>query len=187
MLNLPNKSNQIIFLVVALLSTTLNCISVKKYSKNNPPFTLTSPAFAHNGMIPGKFTGDGDNISPALQWQHAPHGTQSFALIVDDPDAGDNPWVHWLLFNIPASTSQLPEGVKNGNFVSGTTNFYYTRNGIYQYAGPFPPSGTHHYHFTLYALDTKLNLNQDAERENLEEAMKGHILGSVNEILSEPY
>lgn len=169
-------------IILSLIGINLLAAQAKELTKQairKTPFTLTSSAFTHNGVIPTKYTGDGENISPALQWQHAPKGTQSFALIVDDPDAEGKPWVHWLLFNIPASVSQLPEGIKKGNFVSGATNFYYTRDGIFQYGGPFPPSGTHHYHFTLYALDTKLNLTQDAERENLEEAMKGHILGKA--------
>ncbi len=147
-------------------------------SSSKTIFSLTSSSFANNELIPLKFTGDGENISPELHWTNAPIETKSFALIVEDPDAGDKPWVHWLIFNIPSNTRQLPQGVEHGFFISGETNFYYTRNGVFVYGGPYPPSGqTHHYHFILYALDTLLDLPADTARDAILKAMEGHILG----------
>ena len=134
---------------------------------------LTSPAFAHNGTIPKQYTcDDGANISPALQWTGTPENTKSFALIVDDPDAPAKIWVHWIVFNIPATMNNLAENVSSGSFLQGATDF----NGKQQYGGPCPPSGTHHYHFTLYALDTLLDLPAGASKEKLIAAMNGHIL-----------
>jgi phosphatidylethanolamine-binding protein (PEBP) family uncharacterized protein len=100
-------------------------------------FTLHSSTFVSHGHMPAKYTCDGENVSPKLHWKNAPKGTKSFALIVDDPDAPEKRWVHWLLFNIPAETNSLPEGVKSGNFISGETDFYYMRHGIWQYGGPY--------------------------------------------------
>lgn len=146
--------------------------------QTNASFTLSSPAFEHNGMIPAQYTCQGKNISPALQWAGAPANTQSFALIVDDPDAPGGTWVHWVVFNIPASTNQLKENTKNGSFMLGRTSFSSSKKPAY-YGGPCPPSGTHHYHFTLYALDTMLKLNQGANKDELLAAMNGHILGQA--------
>ncbi len=142
-------------------------------------FALTSPAFASNAYIPAKNACDGENVSPALQWVNPPAGTQSFALIVDDPDAPEKTWVHWVVYNIPATTMELPEGVTDGDFMCGPADFYYMKNGVWQYGGPCPPSGVHHYHFKLYALDTMLELAQDADKDALVKAMKGHVLGQA--------
>jgi len=144
--------------------------------KTTSTFTLMCPEFSHKNTMPLQYAADGHNISPALQWINAPIGTQSFALIVDDPDAGEKSWVHWIVFNIPATTTELPEGVQSDSFTCGITDFYYMRNGIWQYCGPCPPSGTHNYHFTLYALNTTLHLGTDITKEDLTQAMAGHIL-----------
>lgn len=133
---------------------------------------LTSPAFSHNKAIPAQYTCDGANISPALQWSDIPEYTNSFALIVDDPDAPAKVWVHWILFNIPDTTQSLFENSKIGPFLQGATDF----NGKRGYGGPCPPSGTHHYHFTLYALDIMLDLPAGANKEELIKAMHDHIL-----------
>ncbi|MFA6066701.1 MAG: YbhB/YbcL family Raf kinase inhibitor-like protein [Candidatus Babeliaceae bacterium] len=135
---------------------------------------LTSPNFSHNKEIPSHYTCDGKNISPALQWENVPNNTKSFALIVDDPDAPHTTFVHWVVFNIPAEMRALPEGVKKGNFAQGITDF-----STPQYGGPCPPSGTHRYFFTLYALDTQLDLAQGATKEQLLDAIKGHVLGKA--------
>lgn len=132
---------------------------------------LISPAFSHNESIPTKYTCDGENISPALTWSDAPSGTNSFALIVDDPDAPAKVWVHWILFNIPSTVKALVENTDLGPFVQGTTDF-----NKQSYGGPCPPSGTHHYHFTLYALDTLLDIPSGTTKEALLKAMQGHIL-----------
>ena len=133
---------------------------------------LTSPAFSHNETIPEQYTCDGANISPALQWSDIPEHTNSFALIVEDPDAPAKVWVHWVLFNIPPTTQSLFENTTHGPFLQGATDF----NGKQGYGGPCPPSGTHHYHFTLYALDTLLDLPAGARKQELIKAMQGHIL-----------
>jgi Raf kinase inhibitor-like YbhB/YbcL family protein len=115
-------------------------------------FVLTSPSFAEGGAIPVKFACDGSDLSPALAWSGAPAGTAAFALIVDDPDASG--WVHWIVFDLPGGTSgSLPEGVTSSLPSQGFTSF-----GRTGYGGPCPPSGTHHYLFTLYALSAPLGL-----------------------------
>lgn len=144
-------------------------------------FSLMSPAFSNNKFIPNTYACDGANISPSLSWTNIPLNTKSFALIVDDPDAEEKVWVHWLIFNIPATVTSLPEGA-NTNFISGVTDFYYMRHGVWQYVGPCPPKGVHHYHFTLYALDIMLNLSEQATKEDVIKAMQGHVLGQAEVI-----
>lgn len=153
--------------------------ALAKGTSMEKPFTLTSPAFSHNGMIPKPYTCSGENISPELRWSNPPKGTKSFALIVDDPDAPTKRWVHWILFNIPASECSLSRGIERGSFTSGKTDFTYMKKNVWQYCGPCPPSGTHRYFFTLYALDTKLNITQQATREDLLRTMEGHVLGKA--------
>lgn len=138
--------------------------------------TFTSDAFTQGQPIPGKYTCKGENISPALAWGEPPVGTQSFALIMEDPDAPGNTWVHWLLFNIPASSRGLPEAIASDatlpdGSMSGNSSF-----GKPGYDGPCPPSGTHHYVFKLYALDEMLAISAGADKGELEKAMVGHIL-----------
>ncbi|MFC1485897.1 YbhB/YbcL family Raf kinase inhibitor-like protein [Candidatus Latescibacterota bacterium] len=136
-----------------------------------------SLAFLEGEMIPARYTCDGENVSPPLRWNELPEGTQSLALIVDDPDAPMGTFVHWVIFNIPPSPANLPENIPphgrlpNGA-MQGTTSF--RRIG---YGGPCPPSGTHRYYFKLWALDTKLNLNEGITKQEILAAMQGHILG----------
>jgi Raf kinase inhibitor-like YbhB/YbcL family protein len=142
-------------------------------------FSLSSPAFANDANIPSKFTCDAgmQNPSPALAWTDAPAGTKSFALIMHDPDAPlAGGFTHWVLFDIPASTASLPEAFQPGSVgVSGNSGF--RRAG---YGGPCPPSGVHHYHFTLSALDTaSLGLQAGATKAEVEKAMQGHVLGTA--------
>jgi len=138
--------------------------------------TLTSPAFEHGQMIPGKYTCDGEDISPALVWKQAPKGTQGFALVCDDPDAPVGVWDHWVIYNIPAHVAELAEAVPpDAELADGA------RQGVNSwkrvgYGGPCPPGGTHRYMFRLYALDTGLDLPPKASKEELESAMEGHIL-----------
>lgn len=142
-------------------------------------FTISSPAFTDGGNIPSTFTCDASQTapSPALQWKDAPAGTRSFVLIMDDPDAPmPGGFTHWVLADIPASTMQLPEGFTVGSVgVSGTSGF--RRPG---YGGPCPPTGAHHYHFKLSALDVAtIGVAQGAARADVEKAMTGHILGTA--------
>lgn len=146
-------------------------------------FTLRSPDFAHQGDIPVLHTCQGQDRSPTLEWGTPPAGTQSFALIVDDPDAPDPAapqltWVHWVLYNIPASASGLPGGVRPANLPAGTLQGRndWKRTG---YGGPCPPIGAHRYFHKLYALDTALPDLHEPTKAQLESAMQGHILGQT--------
>lgn len=138
-------------------------------------FTLESSAFKANDMIPTRFTCDASNASPPLSWKGAPSTTQSFVLIMDDPDAPRGTWVHWVLFNIPASTTQLTEGNNIPQGATGAKNSWNDNN----YGGPCPPSGTHRYFFKLYALDIFLKLDANADKETVLKAMQGHVLASA--------
>jgi len=133
---------------------------------------LSSSAFGQNQAIPSAYTCDGANINPPLEIAGVPQGAQSLALIVDDPDAPMGTWVHWVVFNIPASTTAIEEDSVPGE--TGNTNF-----GDDRYGGPCPPSGTHRYFFKLYALDTRLSLPQGAKKQALEKAMQGHVLAKA--------
>jgi Raf kinase inhibitor-like YbhB/YbcL family protein len=142
--------------------------------------TLTSAAFSNDSNIPAKFTCDAgmQNPSPALSWKDAPAATKSFVLILHDPDAPmAGGFTHWVLFDIPASTTSLPENFQPGSVgVSGTSGF--RRQG---YGGPCPPSGVHHYHFMLSALDVEsLGLAAGASKADVEKAMQGHVIGSAD-------
>lgn len=136
---------------------------------------LTSDAFANGQSIPAKYSCIGKNISPALAWTEPPAGTQSFALIVDDPDAPMGTWVHWVMFNIPASTRSLKEGFTADDLIAIGKN----SSSHLSYDGPCPPSGTHRYFFKLYALDATLSLSPGATKEQLLKAMEGHILAQT--------
>jgi len=149
----------------------------------NPIMKLTSPGFENQGAIPKEFTCDGEDISPALAWSNVPEGTKSLALIVDDPDAPDpaNPrmtWVHWVVYNIPATVSSLPEGVKEKDLPKGTLHGLndWKKTG---YGGPCPPIGKHRYFHKLYALDIVLPDLKQPTKAKLEKAMEGHVLSKA--------
>ena len=133
--------------------------------------TLTSDAFANGQSIPSKYSCVGKNISPALAWNEPPAGTQSFALIVDDPDAPMGTWVHWVLYNISPEKRNLEEALSMTGQNVGKNS-----SGNLGYDGPCPPSGTHRYFFKLYALDSSLSLSPGATKEQVLKEMKGHIL-----------
>jgi Raf kinase inhibitor-like YbhB/YbcL family protein len=139
--------------------------------------TISSPSFSNGGAIDKKFTCDGVDVSPQLNWNEPPTGTQTFALLTDDPDAPVGNWNHWAIWNLPSNLRSLPEGVsKNARLPDGSAqgmnDFHKTG-----YNGPCPPAGKpHRYYFKLFALDIKLNLNSEAGKPELERAMKGHIL-----------
>lgn len=139
--------------------------------------SISSPSFSSGGNIPNKFTCDGSDVSPQLAWTEPPAGTKSFALLVDDPDAPVGNWNHWTLWNLPASARGLSEGVsKEASLPDGTQQGKndFRKTG---YNGPCPPPGKpHRYYFKLFALDTKLDLKPGSNRQELESAMKGHIL-----------
>lgn len=144
------------------------------------PLALTSPAFTHEQAIPPKYTCDGDNTSPPLQWSGLPDGTQSLALIVDDPDAPDPAapkriWVHWVLYNLPVASSGLDGAVRPSHLPDSTLEGLNDsrRTG---YSGPCPPIGRHRYFFKLYALDTQLPDQGSPTKDALLKVMEGHVL-----------
>jgi Raf kinase inhibitor-like YbhB/YbcL family protein len=133
---------------------------------------ISTPAFAQGKSIPAKYAYKGQNISPELRIGNVPANTRSMVLIVDDPDAPMGLWTHWLVWNLPADTTSIPEGKLPAGAVQGKNS-----NGHFRYDGPAPPSGTHHYYFHLHALDTTLSLPSGSSRDALVEAMKGHVVG----------
>lgn len=145
------------------------------------PMKLSSPAFEENATIPERFTCDGEDASPLLNVTEIHSEAETLALIVDDPDAPrEEPWVHWLIWDIPAAADQISEGYPPSGdgkafdqAAQGTNDF-----GNVEYGGPCPPTdhGEHRYHFTLFALDTTLGLEAGANRTQLEDAMDGHVL-----------
>ena len=141
---------------------------------------LTSPAFAAGGDIPSHLTCEGSDTSPPLAWTGVPAGTRSLALIVDDPDAPDPAapkmtWVHWVLYNIPSSSTGLPQGISPNELPAGTLEGVsdFKRTG---YGGPCPPIGRHRYFHKLYALDTVLPNLKKPGKTDVEKAMKGHVV-----------
>jgi Raf kinase inhibitor-like YbhB/YbcL family protein len=139
--------------------------------------TVKSPAFEHEGMIPSKYTCDGEDISPPLSVEGVPEGAKSIALISDDPDAPMGTWVHWVLFNLPSDTKELAEDVPKKDVLDNGAKHGKNSWGKLEYGGPCPPSGTHRYYFKVYALDAVLDLKPGASKEDVLKAMEGHILG----------
>lgn len=144
---------------------------------------LTSPSFANGADIPVRHTCDGQDLSPALVWSGIPAGARSLALIVDDPDAPDpaapkRVWVHWVLYNLPANASGLPEGVTAEQLPTGAQDGLndWQRTG---YGGPCPPIGRHRYFHKLYALDTVLPDLARSDKAGLVKAMQGHVLAEA--------
>ena len=141
--------------------------------------SLSSPAFEEGGEIPGKYSCDGQKVSPPLRWNGTPAGTGSFALIMDDPDAPGKVFTHWVLFNLPPDVLELAEDIpKKSELESGALQ---GKNGMGStgYFGPCPPGGTHHYRFTIYALDKPLDLAAGVSKERVLKAMEGHILAEA--------
>jgi hypothetical protein len=145
--------------------------------------SITSPAFANNGAIPKQYTCEGADVSPGLRWSGAPQGTKSFALIVDDPDAPDPDapkmtWVHWVVYNIPADATELPEDRAEHGLPAGA------QEGLNDwkradYGGPCPPIGRHRYFHKLYALNAVLPDLGHPSKAQLVNAMKGHVLAEA--------
>ena len=135
---------------------------------------ITSTAFRNGETIPKPHTGDRKNVSPPLQWSEPPAGTNCFALICEDPDAPRGTWTHWVVFNLPADSRGFDEGARvSGGAIEGKNDF-----GKTGYGGPAPPPGKpHRYYFRIYALDTVLNLKEGATKQQVDAAMKGHVLG----------
>ncbi|MBP8304009.1 MAG: YbhB/YbcL family Raf kinase inhibitor-like protein [Phycisphaerae bacterium] len=137
---------------------------------------VSSPAFQQGDLIPLRYSGYGQDISPPLQWEQIPKDTQCIALICDDPDAPGGIWVHWVMWNIPAGAQGLPEEVPSTPDLADGSRQGITDFGRHGYGGPMPPSGTHRYFFKVYALDCRLDLPDRATKADLTRAMQGHIL-----------
>ncbi|WED43460.1 YbhB/YbcL family Raf kinase inhibitor-like protein [Legionella cardiaca] len=157
----------------ALLLIAIIFTSSLGFSEVIKEFSLGSPVFDPNTSIPEKYTCVGADISPALFWENVPKDTKSFVLVIDDPDAQDGTWVHWVLFNIPPETRNLTEGEVPVGAINGKNSWGFTG-----YKGPCPPPGDiHNYIFRLYALDTVLPLDASAIKENVIDAIQYHVLG----------
>jgi Raf kinase inhibitor-like YbhB/YbcL family protein len=171
------KNNQLALTIILLVSLSIG--NLWSQGGRAMSFALKTTAFPERGTIPKKYTCDGADVSPGLTWAGAPAGTQSLALIADDPDAPVGTWTHWIIWNIPPEKA-LPEGVpKIDTFNDGSRqgNNDFKRIG---YGGPCPPAGKpHRYFFKLYAVDTKLDVKAAASRNELERAMKGHVLAEA--------
>ena len=138
-------------------------------------FALWSTAFSNGELIPVRFTADGDNISPPLEWECS-FEAGSFALVCEDPDAPAGNWIHWVVYNIPGCAGILEEGIPaeaelEDGILQGKNSW-----GNIGYGGPAPPSGKHRYFFTLYALDGQMHLAPGATAEELRTAMEGHVI-----------
>lgn len=166
-------------LMVAVLSLKI-CAATSTAAASQQPkpmnIKVTSSAFAEGGMIPKQYTCDGKDVSPPLAWDGVPATAKTIAIICDDPDAPMGTWVHWVLFNLPASTKELTENVPTKKVLpngakQGTNDF-----GRIGYGGPCPPGGTHRYYFKVYALDCELKLDAGATKAQLLKAMEGHVL-----------
>jgi len=168
-----------IFLVIILIAGGVYLFIIlrpKKETSLEPKIKggnmkISSPAFENNGTIPAKYTCDGENISPPLQFEGISENAQSLTLIMDDPDAPAGTWVHWTAWNIDPKTQGFNEGSAPQGTVEGVTSF-----GSSGYGGPCPPSGTHRYFFKIYALNKKIDLSPQADKSKLEEVMNDHVL-----------
>jgi len=139
--------------------------------------TVTSSAFEQGQTIPSKYTCDGEDISPPLAFEGIPEGTKSIALISDDPDAPMGTWVHWVLYNLPGDTRELPEAMPKDATLPNGAKQGLTDFGVPGYGGPCPPSGIHRYFFKVYALDTVSEIDGFADKKKLLSVMEGHIIG----------
>ncbi len=175
--------NKLVLLLLILAAVSCTPIgpdntptSVPASSEAPMSITLSSKAFSAGASIPITYSCTGRSVSPPLTWSSPPSGTKSFALILDDPDAPIGTFVHWVIYNIPASSRGLPEAVSASEKSADGTQQGNNGAGRVGYTGPCPPSGTHRYFFKLYALDTVLSLSSGTGKDQLLQAMLGHIL-----------
>lgn len=145
---------------------------------------IESEAFRPNQTIPRQHTGEGQDISPPLRWSNLPESTKQLALIADDPDAPrPEPWVHWVIYNIPSNVDSLPAGIETNETLKAPAGAMQGRNswGKIGYGGPMPPPGhgVHHYHFKLYALDAELELKPGMAKDGLLMVISDHVLGQA--------
>jgi hypothetical protein len=180
MLVLPHQTLAVLPPLILVALALVVPAEVRRQEASSSRIGLKSTSFTPGGFIPKRFTCEAADVSPALAWTDPPPGTQSFAIIEDDPDAPSGTFVHWLVYDLPAAYRRLPEAWSGndqmpGGGRQGTNDF--SRTG---YSGPCPPPGRpHRYFIRLYALDAKLDLRPAATRKELEAAMKGHILAQA--------
>ena len=139
---------------------------------------ITSPAFEEGGLIPKKYTCDGSNVSPPLRWNSVPDGTESIAIICEDPDAPSGTWMHWILFNLPAECRELAENIPDDETLHDSTRQGINDFGSIGYSGPCPPWGIHRYFFKIFALDCTLDIVHLVDKDILNLAMGDHILAT---------
>ncbi len=137
---------------------------------------IACSAFDEGGTIPVKYTCDGEDVSPPLEWSGVPEGAKTLVLISDDPDAPMGTWVHWVLFNLPATVNNLPEDIPPVQTMENGAKQGMNDFRKIGYGGPCPPGGTHRYYFKIYALDTEIDLEAGATKPEVLRAMEGHIL-----------
>jgi Raf kinase inhibitor-like YbhB/YbcL family protein len=163
---------------ITIVSALLACAAVVAAAAGEETmdrtFAVSSPTFTEGQPIPPRFTADGSDVSPELRIENPPSGVASFVLIMDDPDAPVGTWVHWVVWNLPATTEIIAEGSLPDGAVEGRNSW-----GRNSYGGPAPPSGTHRYFFKLYALDTALDLPKGTDKAGLERAMQGRVLAEA--------
>lgn len=153
------------------------CATVAVGVSSKGTMQLTSPAFGEKEVIPRKYTCDGENVSPALKWSGVPAEARVLVLIADDPDAPMGTWVHWVLFDLPSTTTGLPEALPKSQYVPGGAKQGLNDFKHLGYGGPCPPPGkAHRYFFKLYALDRILDLKPGATKKEVERAMERHIV-----------
>jgi Raf kinase inhibitor-like YbhB/YbcL family protein len=139
---------------------------------------ITSPAFEEGGLIPKKYTCDGSNVSPPLRWDSVPDGTESIAIICEDPDAPSGTWMHWILFNLPAECRELAENIPDDETLHDSTRQGINNFGSIGYSGPCPPWGIHRYFFKIFALGCTLDIVHLVDKDILNLAMGDHILAT---------
>ncbi len=172
------KRAVLIMFCIAILFSAQTLLAKNRQKEETPmELKVTSTVFQQGGVIPAQYTCDGADISPPLTWTGGPGGTQSYALIADDPDAPVGTWVHWVLYNIPATATSLPENVAKKESLSDGTVQGVNDFKRYGYGGPCPPGGTHRYFFKVYALDTVLKTGPGLTKKKLLREIEGHILG----------
>ncbi|MBL7995056.1 YbhB/YbcL family Raf kinase inhibitor-like protein [bacterium] len=150
--------------------------AVTRLNSGDEPMNIESSVFKESEWIPKKYTCDGENISPPLTFNDIPKEAASLALICDDPDAPAGTWVHWIVYNLPATTDGLPEAMASDQILAGGAKQGINDFRDIGYGGPCPPSGTHRYYFKLYALNQMLDLDAGATKWQLTQAMKGHVI-----------
>lgn len=175
-MNFTKIFHNLCFLFILLVFVLSFPVIKPSYSIGGEQMKITSSAFEEGEMIPAKYTCDDADISPQLKWSNIPEGAKTIAIISDDPDAPVGTWVHWVLYNLPASIAELPENIPPDETLSNGAKQGKSDFGRIGYGGPCPPGGTHRYYFKVYALDKELDLEPGATKAELLEAMKGHIV-----------